>query len=147
MATDSITAANRSNGLEKQKQEKRSGLATAAILRAAYTRQLNEPIPPMLLKSLKKASPFFHPLKDGDVMADAVALGLIRRAVNRGEPGPAREMREATDGKAAQRVEIGPADRRIEIVLVKEPLPPEIAARSKVLTLPATSSEPGDEEK
>ena len=70
-------------------------------------------------------------LKPGATWADAIAVGLARKAVA-GDVGAAKEIREAVEGKATQRIElVSPEDRGFE-VRVEYAAPPKMVAKEVV---------------
>lgn len=64
-------------------------------------------------------------LKAGATWADAIALGIARKAVA-GDVSAAKEMREAVEGKATQRIElVTPEDRGFDVNVRFEAAVPE----------------------
>jgi hypothetical protein len=110
------------------------------VLSEAYAAQLELEVPKEVRVAMK--------LKEGATWADAIAVGLTRRAV-RGGHEAARELREAVEGKAVQRLSID-AEGTIDLqVVYAEPVADPFSnyataaererARSRVLDMQTNS--------
>ncbi len=76
-------------------------------LTEAYDDRLRSLVPPEVRMAMK--------LPKDATWADAIALGIARKAIA-GDVNAAKEQREATEGKAPQRIEIAtPKDREIKL--------------------------------
>lgn len=83
------------------------------ILSESYDELLREPLPEHERKALG--------LPPGTTWARAISLARGRHALTRAGVLSAKEMREATEGKASQRIELSsPEDRGFEVVVTFE---------------------------
>jgi len=72
---------------------------------------LRTEVPPAILRALAPMG-----IKKGATWAEAISLSLAHQAVVKGNVLAAKEMRESTEGKAPQRIEVmSHEDKRVEI--------------------------------
>jgi len=109
------------------------------VMSENYDEALQSPAPAAVVKALSKLTGF-EDLPEGCTWAQLATRGLLRRVVMKGDAAAAKELREAIEGKAPQRIEnIDPADRQINIRIVyAEPPKPR---RRQVPALADGSSE------
>jgi hypothetical protein len=74
-----------------------------------YHKLSQEPVPEAVRLMLNKKFGA-ELIREGDTWARANAMSQHFEAVCRGVTGASQELREATEGKAVQRVELGPSD-------------------------------------
>jgi len=78
-------------------------------------------------------------LKPGATFADAIAYGLAKNALQ-GDASCAKEMRESTEGKATQRVElVSPEDRGFEVSVTFEVRPGMTEREARAKAMPAVA--------
>jgi hypothetical protein len=97
----------------------------------ANDERLREVLPEPMRVALNKMSIGGAPLrsellKKGATWADAIALGLSKKALQ-GDSFAAKELRESVEGKSVQRFELGaPEDRGFSVSVSFEPLPEKL---------------------
>ena len=110
------------------------------VMSENYDEALQSPAPAAVVKALSKLTGF-EDLPEGCTWAQLATRGLLRRVVMKGDAAAAKELREAIEGKAPQRIEnIDPADRQINIRIVyAEPPKPRKRPISDVIDVLPTA--------
>jgi hypothetical protein len=77
----------------------------------AYDDLLRMEIPDKMRHAMNQSLGDPPPLKKGATWADAMALGVMKRALT-GDAAAAKELREGVEGKSTQRIELAPPEDR-----------------------------------